>query len=409
MNDRLAFLRAIRANPDDDTTRLVFADWLDEHDDPLGEFIRVQIELEPIRYRIDNPRARELRAREEELLRQHGDDWLGDAQYLTGPEEFGPVLRRGLPDYACLSLDTFLTNGEALFTAYPTLREVALYGLANRCDELTLCPLLARLDTLEIADWPTQDDVSALAVSPHIKKIPRFKLWVGGAPWLLRQLVAHSNTNWPREIELVQVYGGAACLNPAVAQRLNAETDWHVRYANESLGRIAVRVSRPFEQLFPFDGKLRDHMRAGTLPDGSPALVVGGFQTWILVSFNNDGRVSELTIRDSPVTARGFRSYAEAQLALSSAFEDWVEELRLVSGMIWVREFNVENLRVELWPGYIRDQIADPAPEPPVGRTTEREWRERGGNGRSWLEKRNFLVDWSTEHWADWRGQIHSS
>jgi uncharacterized protein (TIGR02996 family) len=73
MNDRLAFLRAIRKNPDDDTARLVFADWLDEHDDPLGEFIRVQIELEPIRCRIDNPRALELHKREEELLDEHCD------------------------------------------------------------------------------------------------------------------------------------------------------------------------------------------------------------------------------------------------------------------------------------------------------------------------------------------------
>ena len=31
-NDRLAFVRNILANPADDTPRLVFADWLDEHD-----------------------------------------------------------------------------------------------------------------------------------------------------------------------------------------------------------------------------------------------------------------------------------------------------------------------------------------------------------------------------------------
>src|SRR5687768_10081460 len=32
MSDREALLAAIRANPDDDTPRLVFADWLDEHE-----------------------------------------------------------------------------------------------------------------------------------------------------------------------------------------------------------------------------------------------------------------------------------------------------------------------------------------------------------------------------------------
>lgn len=40
------FIRNIVASPDDDTLRLVFADWLDEHDQPeRAEFIRIQIEL----------------------------------------------------------------------------------------------------------------------------------------------------------------------------------------------------------------------------------------------------------------------------------------------------------------------------------------------------------------------------
>jgi uncharacterized protein (TIGR02996 family) len=40
-----AFLPDICANPDDDTLRLIDADYLDERGDPRGEFIRVQIDL----------------------------------------------------------------------------------------------------------------------------------------------------------------------------------------------------------------------------------------------------------------------------------------------------------------------------------------------------------------------------
>jgi uncharacterized protein (TIGR02996 family) len=46
-----AFLQSIREHPEDDTPRLIFADWLDEHDNgkngyaPRAEFIRVQCEL----------------------------------------------------------------------------------------------------------------------------------------------------------------------------------------------------------------------------------------------------------------------------------------------------------------------------------------------------------------------------
>ncbi len=34
MNEKKAFLSAILAKPGDDTARLAFAVWLDEHDDP---------------------------------------------------------------------------------------------------------------------------------------------------------------------------------------------------------------------------------------------------------------------------------------------------------------------------------------------------------------------------------------
>src|SRR5262249_9647341 len=46
VNQREAFLQAILDDPGDDAVRLVFADWLEEHDDPLGEFIRVQMQLD---------------------------------------------------------------------------------------------------------------------------------------------------------------------------------------------------------------------------------------------------------------------------------------------------------------------------------------------------------------------------
>src|SRR5215203_4619487 len=79
MTDAPAFFRAIEANPDDDTPRLVYADWLDEHaatdaDRARAEFIRVQCELarDPL-----PDRQTELAARERELLTAHGRAWVG--------------------------------------------------------------------------------------------------------------------------------------------------------------------------------------------------------------------------------------------------------------------------------------------------------------------------------------------
>jgi uncharacterized protein (TIGR02996 family) len=95
--DEVAFLTAIKANPADDVSRLVYADWLQENGEPeRAEFIRVQIELtktpkelpkgtivpaapgSPIlavaQHAIPNPKYAELVAQEDALWRSF-DPW----------------------------------------------------------------------------------------------------------------------------------------------------------------------------------------------------------------------------------------------------------------------------------------------------------------------------------------------
>lgn len=57
---RATLFRAVAANPDDETARMALRDYLDERDDPRGEFIR---------------RAIELNARADVLLAAHEADW----------------------------------------------------------------------------------------------------------------------------------------------------------------------------------------------------------------------------------------------------------------------------------------------------------------------------------------------
>src|SRR5688500_11695240 len=86
MSTAAALLRTICETPDDDTARLVYADFIEEEGDPArAEFIRVQIAL--ARLADDDPRRRELEDREHELQAEHEADWLGlpaDAQGLSG-------------------------------------------------------------------------------------------------------------------------------------------------------------------------------------------------------------------------------------------------------------------------------------------------------------------------------------
>ena len=64
MSDEAAFLKGLRDNPADDTTRLVYADWLDERNDPRAEFIRLR------------QQQAQLTARINELAGQFDPAWL---------------------------------------------------------------------------------------------------------------------------------------------------------------------------------------------------------------------------------------------------------------------------------------------------------------------------------------------
>jgi uncharacterized protein (TIGR02996 family) len=86
MSEAEAFERAIREDPDDVASYSAYADWLQEHDDPQGEFIAVQLALED----ASRPKKarEELKKREAELLAEHERDWLGElAPYTLDRDE----------------------------------------------------------------------------------------------------------------------------------------------------------------------------------------------------------------------------------------------------------------------------------------------------------------------------------
>src|SRR5947209_10977720 len=91
MNLEQALLRDIREDPEDDTPRLVLADWLMEQPEPeraaRGEFIRLQCLLAG----GAEARRAEDQARAEGLLARHGRAWLGPLG-----DRVSWVFRRGL-------------------------------------------------------------------------------------------------------------------------------------------------------------------------------------------------------------------------------------------------------------------------------------------------------------------------
>ncbi len=68
------FLQAIFDDPADHTTRLVYADWLEEQGDPGGELIRLRHVLSSLPAR--DRRRKQLLRRERELIALADEDWL---------------------------------------------------------------------------------------------------------------------------------------------------------------------------------------------------------------------------------------------------------------------------------------------------------------------------------------------
>src|SRR5437763_126594 len=123
MDDEAALLAAIAAHPDEDTPRLAYADWLDEHGRPIrAEFIRVQCavkHLEQLPAAEQRPHVHVWR-RQNELLEQHRRDLLGSlGDDLT---YFDAVFDRGFLTELTLTAALFLKHIDAIRELKPTPR-----------------------------------------------------------------------------------------------------------------------------------------------------------------------------------------------------------------------------------------------------------------------------------------------
>ena len=121
------FLKALLADPEDDTLRLAMADWLDENDQPArAEFVRVQIEL--ARGVPDRARLRYLELRQRDLMIAHDTEWVAPLAKVLGCEPGrwgGWVFRRGFVEYFNLPATVINKHGGKLAKLTP-VRELFL-------------------------------------------------------------------------------------------------------------------------------------------------------------------------------------------------------------------------------------------------------------------------------------------
>jgi uncharacterized protein (TIGR02996 family) len=206
--DERALLEAIRAEPEDDAGRLVYADWLEEHgQDERAELIRVQVALER-----DGP-SEPLLAREKDLLTRRAGEWLGP---LAGYLHFD----RGMGAARHLRFDRGMAV--ACWETLPEL-EAGTARLAEAGDP----PWVAERWLSLSGPHSEEADFAALVRSPGFGRLTRFyfggyrassgdQVWLLGATAAMARALAAS----PRSANLRRLWLINAALGVAGAEAL---------------------------------------------------------------------------------------------------------------------------------------------------------------------------------------------
>jgi uncharacterized protein (TIGR02996 family) len=131
-----AFLQEIIAHPDDDTPRLIYADWLDETGDPAqaarAEFIRLQCEKEQ-RRRFDPDRGDG--EREVQLLGKHLSAWLAEVPRITRVE-WGPFNRGFISSVTFTTVGSFRKYAKVAARSAPLSQVAFRFGIPRERDRI---------------------------------------------------------------------------------------------------------------------------------------------------------------------------------------------------------------------------------------------------------------------------------
>jgi len=187
MPSESSFRQAILDKPDSGDARFAFADWLDEHCNPLGEFIRVQARL--ARNTDNDCILRELEIRERELLGEFEAEWAGELAGLVDWYTF----RNGFIEEIALSAASFVDQAEHLLTLAPI--RVVHFSSVEDPDRLAALPHLRRVRFADFSEVRLANPgVRALAQSPHWHELRGLNLSGVGAANSGAQALARSTS-----------------------------------------------------------------------------------------------------------------------------------------------------------------------------------------------------------------------
>lgn len=180
MSNESALLAAIWEHPHEDTPRLVYADWLQENDQPeRAEFIRVQCALAQFDRWDDSPQKAELERREEQLWKRHAKAWKAHLPKLLHAAPF----RCGFPAPRRRATigSKFVKMTAADFEGAP-LWDFRINSAEKHLARVFASALMTRVETLEIPVGEIKrPELLADAAFKNLATLHIGANWIGGA------------------------------------------------------------------------------------------------------------------------------------------------------------------------------------------------------------------------------------
>jgi uncharacterized protein (TIGR02996 family) len=321
-------LDALRDDPDDLTTHLVAADWLDdEGDEARAEHVRGWVRLKTLPPR--HPDRPELAGRLAALVKEHGRRWLGPAtekllecvfagatvarlRFPPGADqgEMVPLLQRHAVRE--LAVPAYTASRLAFEPALGLLCGLEIEqgaGPAGRImDDLFVSPYLGRLRTLNLTNQFDLSLAQLIARAGTLNNLRALRLNRGvaddaGVVTLLRSPHLKNLTEWHITGQRVSALSLLQLFAPDRVARwrsLLIDTDWDYRMAAglgscEGLERLDLYVSHAQEDQIAFSLRNKPRLRGLTLRGQvSPRLVR------LLAKWTGLARLEKLVLRPHP-------------------------------------------------------------------------------------------------------------
>lgn len=305
-HDEQAFLHAIVTAPDDDTPRLVFADWLDERgtddDRARAALIRAQCRIEVLPQ--GNKERKKLEREAKAILKANESKWTAELRAAKLGTKW--TFRRGFLDGGSMSPTKFIEKGAELFKLAPTLRAMTFPNAANEVTELAASPYLERLASVDLTQMCTcgwcgiDEELRDLFRSKHAANlrclnVSRDRVDVGVVGALVRTKVLTNLTELNLSDNPFGPEGGAAL---AKSKHLSKLTVLNLSRTNlQSEGTRALAVAKPFTALTTL------YLSGNTIDAAGVAALVAA--PWF-------GGIKELDLSANPITEQGAKALATA-------------------------------------------------------------------------------------------------